>query len=198
MGPAAEKEGRLMKATTGAGIACALGVAGGIVIGSRAVKIYDWRTEWTIPAPMPIVYEAMTSREAVREWWPDMELVEDNGDDDLEVGSTVSFRVHQAPEVARLAPPFRIHCLYTDVESEKRLRETVNGDLSGVLETLFHEQQDGIHITFSWYVRVTNPALNLLGYVAERMYRHSHDSVMKSGEKGLSEYCKRRAASGSA
>jgi uncharacterized protein YndB with AHSA1/START domain len=187
-----------MKARTGFGIACAIGVAGGIVIGSRAVKIYDWRTEWTIPAPMPIAYEAMTSREAVREWWPEMELVEDNGDDDLQVGSIVSFRVHQAPEVARLAPPFCIHCLYTDVEPEKRLRETVNGDLSGVLETLFHEQQDGTHITFSWYVRVTNPALNLLGYAAERMYRHSHDSVMKSGEKGLSEYCKRRAASGSA
>jgi uncharacterized protein YndB with AHSA1/START domain len=187
-----------MKAGTGAGIACAIGVAAGIVIGSRAVKIYDWRTEWTIPAPMPVVYEAMTSREAVGEWWPDMELVEDNGDDDLQVGSTVSFRVHQAPEVARLAPPFRIHCLYTDVELEKRLRETVNGDLNGVLETLFHEHQDGTSITFNWYVRLTNPALNLLGYAAERVYRHSHDSVMTSGEKGLSEYCKRRAASGRA
>jgi hypothetical protein len=37
-------------------------------------------------------------------------------------------------------------------------------------------------------VRVTNPALNLLGYVAERVYRHSHDSVMREGEKGLSDY----------
>ena len=39
------------------------------------------------------------------------------------VGSSVSFRVHQAPEVARLAPPFRIHCLYKDVESNLRPRE---------------------------------------------------------------------------
>ena len=187
-----------MKGGTGAGIACAIGVAAGIVIGSRAVKIYDWRTEWTIPAPMPVVYEAMTSREALREWWPDMELVEDNPDDDIQVGSTVSFRVHQAPEVARFTPPFRIHCLYTDVERERRLRETVNGDLSGVLETLFHEHQDGTRISFNWYVRLTNPALNLLGYAAERVYRHSHDSVMTSGEKGLSAYCKQRAASGRA
>jgi hypothetical protein len=82
------------------------------------------------------------------------------------------------------------------VEPEKRLRETVNGDLSGVLETLFHEQHDGTSITFNWYVRLTNPALNLLGYAAERVYRHSHDSVMTSGEKGLAEYCKPRAASG--
>src|ERR671911_1970892 len=182
-----------MKGGTGASIACAIGVAAGIVIGSRAVKIYDWRTEWTIPAPMPVVYEAMTSRQAVREWWPDTELVEDNEDDGFQVGSTVSFRVHQAPEVARLAPPFRIHCLYTDVESESRLRETVTGDLSGVLEVLFHEQVDNTSITFSWYVRVTNPALNLLGYIAERMYRHSHDHVMESGENGISEYCLRRA-----
>ncbi len=171
----------------------AAGVLGGIWIGSRSVKIYDWRTEWIIPAPLPVVYGAMTSREAVREWWPDMELVDDGGDDDLRVGSTVSFQVHQAPEVARLAPPFKIHCLYTDVEPQSRLRETVTGDLSGVLETLFHEQGEGTSVTFSWYVRVTNPALNLLGYVAERMYRHSHDHVMESGEKGLSEYCLRRA-----
>ena len=167
----------------------AAGALGGIWIGSRSVKIYDWRTEWAIPAPLPVVYRAMTSRAAVREWWSDMELADDGNDDDLQVGSTVSFRVHQAPEVARLAPPFRIHCLYTDVESESRLRETVTGDLSGVLEVLFHEQGGNTSITFSWYVRVTNPALNLLGYIAERMYRHSHDHVMESGEKGLSEYC---------
>jgi uncharacterized protein YndB with AHSA1/START domain len=170
----------------------AAGVLGGIWIGSRSVKVYDWRTEWTIPAPLPVVYGAMTSRQAVREWWPDMELVDDSEGDEFRVGSTVSFRVYQAPEVARFAPPFQIHCLYTDVEPETRLRETVNGDLSGVLETLFHEQVDGTRITFSWYVRVTNPALNLLGYVAERMYRHSHDHVMESGEKGLSEYCASR------
>jgi uncharacterized protein YndB with AHSA1/START domain len=172
----------------------AAGALGGIWIGSRSVKIYDWRTQWIIPAPLPIVYEAMITREAVRQWWPDMEMVDDSGGE-LRVGSTVSFQVHQAPEVARLAPPFQIHCLYTDVEPQRRLRETVKGDLAGVLETLFDEQDDGTRITFSWYVRVTNPALNLLGYVAERMYRHSHDHVMESGERGLSEYCLRLASS---
>jgi hypothetical protein len=30
-----------------------------------------------------------------------------------------------------------------------------------------------------------------LGYVAERVYRHSHDSVMKEGESGLRNYCER-------
>jgi hypothetical protein len=184
-----------MKVRTGYGVAGLLGALGGIWVGSRSVKIYDWRTEWTIPAPLPIVYDAMTSREAVRQWWPDMELVDDSGDDDLTVGSTVSFQVHQAPEVARLAPPFRIHCLYTDVESESRLRETVTGDLSGVLEVLFYEQGDNTRLVFNWYVRVTNTALNLLGYAAERMYRHSHDHVMESGKRGLSEYCLRMASS---
>jgi uncharacterized protein YndB with AHSA1/START domain len=171
----------------------AAGAWGGMWIGSRSIKIYDWRTEWTIPAPLPVVYRAMTSRAAVREWWPDMELVDDGKDEDIRVGSTVTFQVHQAPEVARLAPPFQIHCLYTDVERESRLRETVKGDLSGVLETLFEEHRDGTRITFNWYVRVTNPVLNLLGYLAERMYRYSHNHVMESGERGLSEYCLRRA-----
>jgi hypothetical protein len=84
------------------------------------------------------------------------------------------------------------------VEPPWRLRETVEGDLSGVLETLFDEHHDGTRIKFSWYVRVTNPILNILGYVAERMYRHSHDHVMGSGERGLSEYCLRLASSESA
>lgn len=170
-------------------LACLLGAVAGLLIGGRMIKTYDWRTEWSIPAPLPIVYEAMTSREAVREWWPDMELVDDGGGDKLRAGSNVSFRVHQAPEVARLAPPFRIHCLYTDVEPEQRLREVVTGDLSGVLETLFRRDSGATRVTFDWYVRLTNPILNLLGYLAEGMYRHSHDGVMEAGERGLSEYC---------
>ncbi|MBA2783624.1 MAG: hypothetical protein H0T74_12025 [Rubrobacteraceae bacterium] len=64
----------------------ALGVLAGALIGGRAIKAYDWRTEWNISAPLPVVYEAMTSRAAVREWWPDMELVEDGRTDDLRVG----------------------------------------------------------------------------------------------------------------
>lgn len=169
-----------------------IGVIAGVLVGNRLIKTYDWRTEWFIPAPVSAVYEAMTSREALRQWWPSMELA-DGGDDTLRVGSSVSFKVHQAPEVARLAPPFHIHCVYTDVEPERRLREVVTGDLTGVLETLFGESPDGggTRVTFNWYVRVTNPALNLLGYVAERMYRHSHDSVMHDGEEGLRRYCAR-------
>ena len=169
-----------------------VGGLAGIVAGNRLIKTYDWRTEWTIPAPVATVYEAMTSREALRQWWPSMELADNGNDDALREGSTVSFNVHQAPEVARLAPPFRIHCLYTDVKPGQRLRETVTGDLTGVLEIHFEEGLDGTSLTFNWYVRVTNPALNLLGYVAERMYRHSHDSVMEEGEKGLTDYCASR------
>jgi uncharacterized protein YndB with AHSA1/START domain len=172
-----------------------IGAGAGLLMGSRTIKTYDWRTEWLIPAPLPTVYEAMTSRSAVRQWWPAMELKDDAKEDELKVGSTVSFSVHQAPEVARLAPPFRIYCVYTDVEPESRLREVVTGDLTGVLETLFRKDPTGkgTSVTFNWYVRVTNPALNLLGYVAEGVYRHSHNNVMKEGESGLRDYCRRKS-----
>jgi uncharacterized protein YndB with AHSA1/START domain len=173
------------------GSAGAIGAAVGLLIGARAVKTYDWRTQWSIPAPPGVVYEAMTSREAIKEWWPCMEVVDDSGEDELRVGSSVSLQVHQAPEVARFAPPFRIHCLYTDVEPERRLREVVSGDLSGVLEVMFREDRTGTRVVFDWYVRVTNPALNLLGYLTGRVYRHSHDTVMREGERGLSDYCDR-------
>ena len=168
-----------------------VGAGAGLLVGGRTIKTYDWRTEWFIPAPLPLVYEAMTSREALQQWWPSMQLVDEHKEDKLRPGSSVNFRVQQAPEVARLAPPFSIHCLYTDVEPGRRLREIVTGDLSGVLETLFMETLDGsgTRVTFNWYVRVTKPVLNLLGYIAERMYRHSYDSVMREGEEGLHRYC---------
>lgn len=47
----------------------------------------------------------------------------------------------------------------------------------------------GRRVTFDWYVRVTNPAPDLPGYLAGRVYRHSHDSFMEAGERGLSSYC---------
>jgi hypothetical protein len=65
---------------------------------------------------------------------------------------------------------------------DRRARNTLSEDPTG----------KGTSVTFNWYVRVTNPALNLLGYVAERVYRHSHDSVMKEGESGLRAYCERK------
>lgn len=89
----------------------AVGAVVGLLVGGRVVKTYDWRTEWFIPASVPLVYEAMTSREALRQWWPSMELVDEDREDKLRVGSSVGFRVHQAPEVARLAlpHPLRLH-----------------------------------------------------------------------------------------
>jgi hypothetical protein len=86
-----------------------------------------------------------------------------------------------------------MHCVYTDVEPERRLREVVTGDLTGVLQTLFRKAstEEGTRVTFNWYVLVTNPALNLLGYVAERVYRQRYDSVLKDGESGLRSYCER-------
>jgi uncharacterized protein YndB with AHSA1/START domain len=172
------------------------GAVVGLLIGNRLAKTYDWRTEWSIPAPPSAVYETLTSREALRQWWPSMQLADERKEDKVRPGSSVNFRVQQAPGVARLAPPFYIHCVYTDVEPGRRLRQVVTGDLSGVLETLFMEALDkpGTRVTFNWYVRVTNPVLNLLGYPAERMYRHSHDSVMKEGEEGLRRYCAHPAA----
>src|SRR5215216_1523161 len=45
-------------------VAGAVGVGIGLVLGDRLVKTYDWRTEWFIPAPLPVVYGTLTSRSA--------------------------------------------------------------------------------------------------------------------------------------
>ncbi len=45
-----------------------IGAGAGLLAGGRAIKTYDWRTEWFVPAPRGVVYEAMTSREALRSY----------------------------------------------------------------------------------------------------------------------------------
>ena len=39
-----------------------IGAVAGVLVGGRLIKTYDWRTDWRIPEPLHMVYEAMTSR----------------------------------------------------------------------------------------------------------------------------------------
>ena len=165
----------------------------GVLLGvGRLVKTYDWRTRWLIAAPRPVVYRAVTDPAAAGQWWPVMEQVW-HSPGDLREGSVAELRVHQAPAVARLAPPFRLRCVYTHVEADRRLRQIVTGDLVGVLDLHLDDSLEGTSVTFDWYVRVGNPLLGLLGHLLAPAYRHSHDFVMQAGEQGLRDYCSRRS-----
>lgn len=172
---------RRLAALSGMALTFGVGAALGAV---RLRKLYDWRTVWEIAAPVPLVYEALTSR-TERVWWPSMELVSDSQGGGLQEGSAVELRVRQASSVRRLAPPFRLRCVYTAVEPERRLRQHVTGDLNGVLEVHLEPQpQDGTRIIWDWYVSVANPLLNLLGFFLETAFHRSHDTVMAEGEQG--------------
>jgi uncharacterized protein YndB with AHSA1/START domain len=165
------------------------GLLTGVLAGiAKLIKVYDWRTTWVIPAPREDVYRVFIDAEAERTWWPSMEILETSPGDLVE-GSRSIIRVHQAPSVRRLAPPFRLESVFTHVEPNRRLRQIVTGDLVGALEIHFEDLADGgTQVTFDWYVRMGNPVLNLLGYVLTPVYAKSHDGVMREGEAGLRAY----------
>lgn len=173
---------------SGATAAVALGV-GAVGGGGLLVKTYDWETVWEIDVPREEVFRALTTPDPGDNWWPSMAVQRvttrpDGG------GRQVVYRVHQAESVARLAPPFCITATATTVEAGRRLRQVVTGDLVGVLETHLYDLPTGAtRVVFHWYVRVRQPLLNLLGYLAEPMFRRSHDEVMREGELGLRRYC---------
>ncbi|HET9109442.1 MAG TPA: hypothetical protein VFN78_01330 [Ktedonobacterales bacterium] len=160
----------------------------GIVIGGAlAPRIYDWTTEWSVDAPLADVYAVMSRADS--DFWPSMEVARIVPDARAADGKAVHYRVRQAPSVARLAPPFHIVSRMTVIEPQRRWRQIVTGDLAGVLETHFFAQPDsGSRILYNWYVRVTNPALNLAGFFLEPMFRASHDHVMREGEAGLQRH----------
>lgn len=167
--------------------AAAAGMGVGIVIGGGlAPRLYDWTTEWNIDAPLADVYAVMSHAEADAGWWPSMQVARITPDALAVDGRAIHYRVHQAASVARFAPPFSIVSRMTEIESQRRWRQVVTGDLAGVLETHFFSRPDGgARVVFHWYVRVTQPLLNLAGYVAEPVFRASHDHVMREGEAGL-------------
>ena len=170
----------------------ALGFGTGAVFGGgKMVQVYDWKTEWNIDAPLPMVYKVMTTPEEQYKWWPSMIVHSVTPLPDIPDGRKIEYRVKQAESVARLVPPFKITSVTADIEKERRLRSVVTGDLVGVLETLFYSRPNGgTHIVYHWYVRVHNPILNVLGFVFTPMFHASHDHVMKEGEAGLQQYFK--------
>jgi hypothetical protein len=167
-----------------AGVAAA-GVSVGIVIGGGlAPRLYDWTTEWNVDAPLADVYAVMTRSDNT--FWPSMQVARIAPDALAVDGRAIHYRVRQAASVARFAPPFHIMSRMTEIESQRRWRQIVTGDLAGALETHFFSRPDGgTRIVYHWYVRVTNPLLNLAGYFAEPAFRASHDHVMREGEAGL-------------
>jgi uncharacterized protein YndB with AHSA1/START domain len=177
------------------GLVAAGFAAGALVGGGRLARVYDWTTEWTLDAPRAEVFAVLNRPEEQDQWWPSMvvERVKQSGGEPR----AVTYRVIQAPSVRRFAPPFRITAEASDIEPERRIRAVVTGDLIGVLDTLlFDRPEGGTRVVFHWYVRVPNPILNALGYVAEPMFRLSHDHVMREGEAGLRAFCERRLSRG--
>ena len=169
--------------------------AGAMLGGGKLVRVYDWQTEWTIDAPLSIVYKVLTTPEEQDKWWPSMKVYRVTPLADVPGGRTIEYRVQQAQSVARLVPPFKIIGVTSDIEKERRLRTVVSGNLVGVLETLLYSRADGgTGIVYHWYVRVQNPVLNVLGFVFAPMFRASHDHVMKEGEAGLQRYCREKVA----
>jgi uncharacterized protein YndB with AHSA1/START domain len=165
--------------------------AGAIFGGGKLVRVYDWQTEWTIDAPLSTVYQVLTTPEEQEKWWPSLRVHRVTPLADIPDGRTIEYRVQQAPSVARLVPPFKITGVTAEIEKERRLRTVVSGDLVGVLETLWDSRPDGgTRIVYHWYVRVSHPVLNALGFLFAPMFQASHDHVMKEGEAGLRRYCR--------
>src|SRR5438067_537529 len=163
---------------------------GAIFGGGKLVRVYDWQTEWTVDAPLSVVYKVLTTPEEQDRWWPSMRVDRVTPLADIPDGRKIEYSVQQAQSVARLVPPFKITSVTADIEKERRLRTVVSGDLVGVLETLLYSRPDGgTRIVYHWYVRVHNPVLNALGFLFAPMFQASHDHVMKEGEAGLRRYC---------
>lgn len=115
--------------------------------GGKLVRVYDWETAWNVDAPRAEVFRALNApaeqAEQTDNWWPSMVVERSEPLPDIPDCHIVIYRVIQAPNVRRFAPPFVIRSVTADVERDRRMRAVVTGDLAGVLETLLYDRPDG-------------------------------------------------------
>src|SRR3989442_15958044 len=69
--------------------------AGAIFGGGKLVRVYDWRTEWTIDAPLSTVYQVLMTPEEQEKWWPSMRVFRVTPLADIPNGRTIEYRVQQ-------------------------------------------------------------------------------------------------------
>src|SRR5947209_5998121 len=79
---------------------------GAVLGGGRMARVYDWKTEWNIDAPLPQIYAILTTPEEQYKWWPSMAVQSVTPLPAVPDGRKIVYRVKQAESVARLSPPF--------------------------------------------------------------------------------------------
>ncbi len=144
---------------------------------------YHFVTKWVFQAPIERVWEEIVDIPSWPSWWAGWEKTTFHGSvPPLQLGSIVDHEVRGG-----LPYSLRFRTVVTRIQPPQLLEIRSTGDLVGTGTLILDSQDQGIAVTYSWDVGLSNPLLNFLGKLpfVRALLEKNHDSVMYEGYRGL-------------
>lgn len=144
---------------------------------------YRFRSRWHVDADREAVFDTLADLPSYPRWWPQVRLVEPVDEQNATV-------------VARSLLPYELRFTLTR-EMENRetgvLQVRIGGDLDGWARLTLHTGHRSCMLLYEQRVIVKRPLLRATAPFARPAFRWNHAFMMRSGERGLAAYVRRRA-----
>lgn len=149
-------------------------------------KAYSFITNWEIPAPLELVWNAVYHSENWPEWWAEVKQVREivQGDKDG-IGSLRNYII-KSPAGYHLE--FQI--ALTEYREQQLLKGAVSGDLEGSGTWSFKELSGITYASCVWEVYTTLKWMNRFSFILSPFFSWCHSFVMRRGEEQLKKKLK--------
>ncbi|MBA3743023.1 SRPBCC family protein [Sporichthya sp.] len=142
---------------------------------------YVFRSHWLVPAPVPIVFDALAKLDEYPHWWRQVRSTRaiDEQTCEIEVRSSLPYSLFMTAHHSRRDPEAGV------------LEARLTGDLEGHSRWTLAPSPDGTgtSLHFGEEVEVRRRLLRTLSF-ARPAFRVNHAVMMRAGERGLRRHLK--------
>ena|ERR1051325_7877183 len=151
-------------------------------------RSYHFTTNWTIDAPIDVVWKEIFDADKWPSWWRGVVSVRllEPGDENG-VGTYRRFVWR-----SRLPYTLTFNMRTIRVEPPRVIEGVADGELAGIGRWLLTSRHAATDLRYDWHVDASKWWMQLLAPVARPLFEWNHDVVMDWGRQGLSKRVARR------
>jgi hypothetical protein len=156
-----------------------------------AAHEYHFTTRWRFWSTAQQVLDILEDPTDLVRWWPsvylDVQVIQEG--DEERIGELVALYTR-----GWLPYTLRWQLRITEIIPQSKIAFDVWGDFTGRGVWLFEEEDEWVHVTYEWHVRVNKPLLRFFSFLLKPIFSANHRWAMKEGEKSLRRELTRRQA----
>ncbi|MFM9448556.1 SRPBCC family protein [Streptomyces acidiscabies] len=136
---------------------------------------YRFRSLWVLPAPVPVVYDALERAEEYPRWWPQVRSVTpiDDTSGVIRIRATLPYELSFTAREVRRDPVGGV------------LEIGMSGDLDGWARWTLEARGSGTLARYEQVVDVHKPLLRVFAVPGRPLFRANHRLMMRDGRRGL-------------